>query len=144
MPSCWFVLLRFWLRVDGVLVRLRETRVFCPFKQAAPGSPPGLGHVSKEVKHAEGSFEELAQAGAPSNNVSRQHDSAPVQWKGLILCMFRRVRHVGVKRSLGTVDVSERGKCERACVLSAVVVKSSSHGYSGAFTQSSSAPAMYH
>jgi hypothetical protein len=21
MPACWYVLLRFWLRVDGVLVR---------------------------------------------------------------------------------------------------------------------------
>lgn len=28
MAECWFVLLRFWLRVDGVLVRLREVR-FC-------------------------------------------------------------------------------------------------------------------
>lgn len=29
MPRCWLVLLRFWLRVDGTLVRLRETRLFC-------------------------------------------------------------------------------------------------------------------
>ena len=29
MPRCWLVLLRFWLRVDGALVRLRETRLFC-------------------------------------------------------------------------------------------------------------------
>jgi type 2A phosphatase activator TIP41 len=29
MPRCWLVLLRFWLRVDGCLVRLRETRLFC-------------------------------------------------------------------------------------------------------------------
>jgi len=29
MPRCWLVLLRFWLRVDGSLVRLRETRLFC-------------------------------------------------------------------------------------------------------------------
>lgn len=29
MPKCWLVLLRFFLRVDGCLVRLRETRLFC-------------------------------------------------------------------------------------------------------------------
>ncbi|KAL4289013.1 TIP41-like protein isoform X4 [Arachis ipaensis] len=31
MPSSWFLLLRFWLRVDGVLIRLRETRMHCVF-----------------------------------------------------------------------------------------------------------------
>lgn len=34
MPRCWYALLRFWLRVDGVLIRLRTTRVFCAFKDA--------------------------------------------------------------------------------------------------------------
>lgn len=29
MPRCWLVLLRFYLRVDKVAVRLRETRYFC-------------------------------------------------------------------------------------------------------------------
>ena len=29
MPKCWFVLLRLWVRVDGSMVRLRETRLFC-------------------------------------------------------------------------------------------------------------------
>ena len=28
MPSCYFILCRFYLRVDGVLVRVCETRVF--------------------------------------------------------------------------------------------------------------------
>lgn len=31
MPSCWFVLLRYWLRVDGVTIRLRDTRCFHAF-----------------------------------------------------------------------------------------------------------------
>lgn len=31
MPSCWFVLLRYWLRVDGVIIRLRDTRCFHAF-----------------------------------------------------------------------------------------------------------------
>ena len=35
MPRCWLVLLRFWLRVDGTLVRLRETRLFCRRAAAA-------------------------------------------------------------------------------------------------------------
>jgi hypothetical protein len=29
MPRCWLVLMRFWLRVDGCLVRLRDVRHFC-------------------------------------------------------------------------------------------------------------------
>jgi hypothetical protein len=29
MPRCWFVLLRLWLKVDGSMARLRETRLFC-------------------------------------------------------------------------------------------------------------------
>lgn len=35
MPSCWFILLRFWLRVDGVLMRLRDTRMYSSFQQGA-------------------------------------------------------------------------------------------------------------
>lgn len=31
MPKCWYILLRFFLRVDGQLVRVRETRLFCRF-----------------------------------------------------------------------------------------------------------------
>lgn len=36
MPTCWFALLRFWLRVDNVIMRLRETRVFCAFRDGVP------------------------------------------------------------------------------------------------------------
>ena len=43
MPRCWFVLLRFWLRVDGVLVRLRETRLCCDFGQ--PERPAGTSKL---------------------------------------------------------------------------------------------------
>lgn len=28
MPSCFFALLRFWVRVDGVLLRVQDTRAF--------------------------------------------------------------------------------------------------------------------
>jgi type 2A phosphatase activator TIP41 len=61
MPKCWFVLLRFWLRVDDSLVRLREARYFCATEQP--------GEVLREVKHSEGTFAELRAAGAPANNV---------------------------------------------------------------------------
>jgi type 2A phosphatase activator TIP41 len=36
MPSGWYALLRFWLRVDGVLMRLRDTRFHCAFDNPAP------------------------------------------------------------------------------------------------------------
>ena len=44
MPRCWFVLLRYWLRLDGVLMRLREVRGFHNTSAAARASPkdPGL------------------------------------------------------------------------------------------------------
>lgn len=60
MPKCWYVLLRFWLKVDGLLVRLRETRLFCAFSKEAQEP-----HVLREVKHCEGTFQELRKAGAP-------------------------------------------------------------------------------
>jgi type 2A phosphatase activator TIP41 len=46
MPRCWLVLLRFWLRVDGCLVRLRETRFFC--RWAGPGRG-GFRHSAASV-----------------------------------------------------------------------------------------------
>jgi hypothetical protein len=61
MPKCWFVLLMFWLRVDDTVVRLRETRYYCEEADSAK--------VWRETKHVEGTFEELAEAGAPSSNV---------------------------------------------------------------------------
>ncbi|PSC73022.1 TIP41 isoform X1 [Micractinium conductrix] len=62
MPRCWYVLLRFWLRVDHVMVRLRETRVFCRFD--AP--PAAAARLLREVRHHEGTFAALRAAGAPA------------------------------------------------------------------------------
>ena len=67
MPTCWFVLLRFWLRVDRVLVRLYETRLMGSF-QRAPGAPL----VSREIRQSEGTFQQLRSAGAPPAGVSVQ------------------------------------------------------------------------
>lgn len=61
MPKCWYVLFRFWLRVDNTLVRLREARYFC-----ATATPRD---VLRETKHCEGTFAELRAAGAPGTNV---------------------------------------------------------------------------
>ena len=41
MPSGWYALMRFWLRVDDVLMRVRDTRFYCPF-DSAPEAPPTL------------------------------------------------------------------------------------------------------
>ena len=64
MPRCWYVLLRFFLRVDKVLVKLRETRIFCPFS-----TDTTVGSIIREIKFSEGTFAELAKAGAPSDGV---------------------------------------------------------------------------
>lgn len=62
MPTCWFVLLRFFLRVDRVLVRLMEVRYFG--KLSSDPEPFG-GEILREVKYVEGTFAELAAGGAP-------------------------------------------------------------------------------
>lgn len=66
MPRCWYVLLRFFLRVDKVLVKLRETRLFCPFTTDST-----VGPVIREIKYSEGTFEELPKAGAPPDGVGK-------------------------------------------------------------------------
>ncbi|KAK9867955.1 hypothetical protein WJX84_002593 [Apatococcus fuscideae] len=60
MPKCWFTLLRFWLRVDQTLVRLRETRFFCN-----TSLPETEACIIRETTHSEGTFAELQAAGAP-------------------------------------------------------------------------------
>ena len=71
MPRCFLVLFRFFLRVDGVVVRLRETRLFA--KWDAPGAGAGAGpggggggpaRLVREVKWASGDGERLAACGA--------------------------------------------------------------------------------
>jgi len=44
MPSCWFVLLRFFLRIDKQLVKIRDTRYFCEFPNNV---------VVREMRHQE-------------------------------------------------------------------------------------------
>lgn len=59
------MLVRFWLRVDGVLVRLYETRYMADFR--ASSEQPQL---TREVRCCEGTFDALHAAGAPPDGVS--------------------------------------------------------------------------
>ena len=66
MPKCWFVLLRFFLRVDRVMVRLREVRYFCRFADFCTSSgDKAMPKILRETKHQEGTFNELRRGGAP-------------------------------------------------------------------------------
>lgn len=62
MPTGWFLLLRFWLRVDGVLMRLRDTRLHCTFVA------PGKSVILRESCWRETSFESLASKGLPTDS----------------------------------------------------------------------------
>ncbi|KAJ0821501.1 putative TIP41-like protein [Helianthus annuus] len=64
MPSYWFLLLRFWLRVDGVLMRLRDTRVVCNFNE---NTKPV---ILRDVSWREATFKALASKGYPSDSAS--------------------------------------------------------------------------
>lgn len=59
MPSCWFLLLRFWLRVDGVLMRLRDTRMYSSLQQDASTYPT----VLRERCIREGKIQDLLARG---------------------------------------------------------------------------------
>ncbi|MCL7041137.1 hypothetical protein MKW94_021937 [Papaver nudicaule] len=64
MPSCWFLLLRFWLRVDGVLMRLRDTRMYCSFEKNA--NP----FILRESCWREATFQSLSSKGYPSDSAA--------------------------------------------------------------------------
>eukprot|EP00474_Spongospora_subterranea_P010089 CRZ10547.1 hypothetical protein [Spongospora subterranea] len=58
MPTCFLVLARHWLRVDDVILRVFDTRVFHDFSQT---------FVVREMKLLESTFDELAKQGHPAN-----------------------------------------------------------------------------
>lgn len=65
MPKCWFILLRYFLRIDNNFVRLRETRLFNRFDKTEAKSI-----IFRQIKYWEGSFSELGEAGAPGDGQS--------------------------------------------------------------------------
>lgn len=82
MPTCWFLLLRFWLRVDGVLMRVRDTRIYCAFESDTKGIPV----VIRERCRREGTFEALAARGFPSESCAYSdpnliYERLPVVWQ---------------------------------------------------------------
>ncbi|THG19813.1 hypothetical protein TEA_018567 [Camellia sinensis var. sinensis] len=64
MPSSWYLLLRFWLRVDGVLMRLRDMRMHCIFAKST--NPI----ILREICWREATFQELSAKGYPSDSVA--------------------------------------------------------------------------
>ncbi|KAL6494658.1 TIP41-like protein [Orobanche gracilis] len=64
MPSGWFLLLRFWLRVDGVLMRLRETRMLCTFGESTEPI------ILRESCWREGTFKALSLIGYPTDSAA--------------------------------------------------------------------------
>ncbi|XP_076919473.1 TIP41-like protein [Bidens hawaiensis] len=64
MPNYWFLLLRFWLRVDGVLMRLRDTRVVCNFSENTKSV------ILRDVSWREATFKALASKGYPCDSAS--------------------------------------------------------------------------
>ncbi|KAG1667373.1 hypothetical protein FOA52_001433 [Chlamydomonas sp. UWO 241] len=84
MPKCWLVLARLWMRVDGLMVRLRESRLFCRHD-----TPAGALTVLRETRHAEGTFETLRAAGAPDSGPAYADADAASQ-------AFQAVAPVGV------------------------------------------------
>eukprot|EP00808_Paulinella_micropora_P020439 g42084.t1 len=59
MPACFLLLLRFWLRVDNVLLRIFDTRLYHEF---------GAGILLKECTEREDSFEQLKARRLPTQN----------------------------------------------------------------------------
>ncbi|XP_027365889.1 TIP41-like protein [Abrus precatorius] len=64
MPSSWFLLLRFWLRVDGVLIRLRETRMHCLFGESTTPI------ILRESCWRESTFQALSAKGYPFDSAA--------------------------------------------------------------------------
>ncbi|GFH21631.1 uncharacterized protein HaLaN_18979 [Haematococcus lacustris] len=86
MPRAWLLLLRFWLRVDGCMVRLRETRLFCRHDH-----PAAACVVIREERWCEGGFQELRKQGAPAEGPAYTDGDAAS-------ATFQAVAPVGVKK----------------------------------------------
>lgn len=70
MPRCWYVLLRFWLRIDHVLLRVRETRIFCEL---------GTDKIIREHSRLQKSFDELKDAGLSAHPAQYRDADAAVR-----------------------------------------------------------------
>jgi len=57
MKDCFFVLLRSYTRVDHVLVRILDTRIYCEFKSSGPVE------LIRDFQHRESSYIQLKSKG---------------------------------------------------------------------------------
>eukprot|EP00978_Attheya_sp_CCMP212_P011463 scaffold28281_cov53-Attheya_sp.AAC.3 len=66
MPTCWFVLQRLYVRVDHVLVRLREVRFFATFSPSSSQTPTTTTTVHRTVTWKECAWDGLLQHDLPA------------------------------------------------------------------------------
>ncbi|KAA8536250.1 hypothetical protein F0562_028728 [Nyssa sinensis] len=86
MPSCWFLLLRFWLRVDGALMRLRDTRMHCVF--GVNTSPI----ILRESCWREAKFQALSAKGYPSDSAAYNDPSIISQRLPIIMHKTQKLK----------------------------------------------------
>ncbi|KAL9415255.1 hypothetical protein AB3S75_043522 [Citrus x aurantiifolia] len=94
MPSSWFLLLRFWLRVDGVLMRLRDTRMHCVFSDS--GNPV----ILRENCWREATVQALAAKGYPTDSAAYSDPSIISQRLPVILHRTQKLKISGIMESL--------------------------------------------
>lgn len=86
MPSSWFLLLRFWLRVDGVLMRLRETRMYCQFEASTKPT------VLRESCFREATFQLLSSKGYPVDSAAYNDPSAICQRLPIVMKRTQKLK----------------------------------------------------
>ncbi|XP_057493411.1 TIP41-like protein isoform X1 [Actinidia eriantha] len=89
MPSSWFLLLRFWLRVDGVLMRLRDTRMHCIFSESTDPI------ILRESCWRETTFQALSAKGYPSDSAAYNDPSTIVQRLPVIMHKTHKLKLPG-------------------------------------------------
>lgn len=86
MPSGWFLLLRFWLRVDGVLMRLRDTRMHCVFGESKEST------VLRESCWREETFQALAIRGYPADSAAYNDPSTSCQRLSIVMQKTQKLK----------------------------------------------------
>uniref|UniRef100_A0A0A9HPF0 TIP41-like protein n=1 Tax=Arundo donax TaxID=35708 RepID=A0A0A9HPF0_ARUDO len=88
MPTGWFLLLRFWLRVDGVLMRLRDTRLYCSFGNGDEAKPV----VLCERCWREATFASLSAKGYPSDSAAYSDPNLIVQKLPIVMQKTQKLK----------------------------------------------------
>ncbi|XP_028121568.1 TIP41-like protein isoform X2 [Camellia sinensis] len=98
MPNSWFLLLRFWLRVDGVLMRLRATRMRCVFANSATPI------ILRESCWREATFKALSAKGYPSDSAAYNDPSIISQRLPIIMHKSQKLKIPAICGLLKLVD----------------------------------------